>query len=31
MGYGYGGGYDYTQGSYGKSPRRGAHQSYKPY
>lgn len=32
--YGYGGGYDYDQGntSYGKTPRRGAHQSsYKPY
>uniref|UniRef100_A0A8C1TRK5 Heterogeneous nuclear ribonucleoprotein A/Ba n=2 Tax=Cyprinus carpio TaxID=7962 RepID=A0A8C1TRK5_CYPCA len=32
--YGYGGGYDYNQGntSYGKTPRRGAHQSsYKPY
>ncbi|CAM4664719.1 hypothetical protein PO909_007638 [Leuciscus waleckii] len=32
--YGYGGGYDYTQGSasYGKTPRRGGHQSsYKPY
>lgn len=31
---GYGGGYDYHQGntSYGKTPRRGAHQSsYKPY
>ncbi|KAK2890883.1 hypothetical protein QQF64_006999 [Cirrhinus molitorella] len=31
---GYGGGYDYNQGntSYGKTPRRGAHQSsYKPY
>ncbi|XP_062856000.1 heterogeneous nuclear ribonucleoprotein A/B-like [Trichomycterus rosablanca] len=33
-GYGYGGGYDYSSGSdtYGKSPRRGGHQSnYKPY
>ncbi|CAB1413632.1 unnamed protein product [Pleuronectes platessa] len=32
--YGYGGGYDYNQGntSYGKTPRRGGHQSsYKPY
>ncbi|XP_065099877.1 heterogeneous nuclear ribonucleoprotein A/Bb [Paramisgurnus dabryanus] len=31
--YGYGGGYDYSQGntSYGKTPRRGGHQSYKPY
>ncbi|XP_077050869.1 heterogeneous nuclear ribonucleoprotein A/Bb isoform X2 [Siphateles boraxobius] len=32
--YGYGAGYDYTQGSasYGKTPRRGGHQSsYKPY
>ncbi|XP_029515406.2 heterogeneous nuclear ribonucleoprotein A/B-like isoform X1 [Oncorhynchus nerka] len=33
-GYGYGGGYDYNQGNagYGKTPRRGGHQSsYKPY
>uniref|UniRef100_A0A8C5FQU7 Heterogeneous nuclear ribonucleoprotein A/B n=1 Tax=Gadus morhua TaxID=8049 RepID=A0A8C5FQU7_GADMO len=32
--YGYGGGYDYNQGntSYGKTPRRGGHQSsFKPY
>ncbi|XP_035482019.2 heterogeneous nuclear ribonucleoprotein A/B isoform X3 [Scophthalmus maximus] len=32
--YGYGGGYDYDQGSasYGKTPRRGAHQAgFKPY
>uniref|UniRef100_A0A3B4DCF3 RRM domain-containing protein n=1 Tax=Pygocentrus nattereri TaxID=42514 RepID=A0A3B4DCF3_PYGNA len=31
--YGYGGGYDYNQGntSYGKTPRRGGHQGYKPY
>uniref|UniRef100_A0A8B9JD81 Heterogeneous nuclear ribonucleoprotein A/Ba n=1 Tax=Astyanax mexicanus TaxID=7994 RepID=A0A8B9JD81_ASTMX len=31
--YGYGGGYDYNQGNtnYGKTPRRGGHQGYKPY
>uniref|UniRef100_A0A667ZFH4 Heterogeneous nuclear ribonucleoprotein A/B n=1 Tax=Myripristis murdjan TaxID=586833 RepID=A0A667ZFH4_9TELE len=30
---GYGGSYDYNQGntSYGKTPRRGGHQTYKPY
>ncbi|KAM9333450.1 heterogeneous nuclear ribonucleoprotein A/B-like [Pholidichthys leucotaenia] len=31
--YGYGPGYDYNQGnaSYGKTPRRGGHQSFRPY